>query len=76
MTAATAKKILRGRLSVFETKEIDWENAVKNSSGLSQGELSRAADEAAKRVVLGDRTVITNEDLSASIAERKSSSHH
>jgi len=70
-----AKKILQARLSVFETKDIDWNKAVENGSGLSQGELSRAADEAAKRVVLGNRTVITNEDLSASIAERKSSSH-
>ena len=72
---AIAKKILQARLSVFETKDIDWDKAVKNGSGLSQGELSRAADEAAKRVILGDRTALTNEDLSASLAERKSASH-
>ncbi len=71
----TAKKILQARLSVFETKDIDWDKAIKNGTGLSQGDLSRAADEAAKRAVLGDRTVITNEDLSSSIAERTSASH-
>jgi len=73
---AIANRILEARLSVFETKGIDWRKVVETASGLSQGELSRAADEAAKRAVLSDRTVITNEDLFASIAERKSASHH
>ena len=72
---AIAKKILQARLSVFDTKDIDWDRAVETGSGLSQGDLSRAADEAAKRAVLSDRTAITNEDLSASITERKSASH-
>lgn len=70
-----ARNILRARLSVFDTADIDWEKTTMNSAGLSQGELTRAADEAAKRAILADRTAVTHEDVSASIAERKSASH-
>lgn len=70
-----AADILRTRLAGFDTGEVDWQRAVAAASGLSQGELSRAADEAAKRAILDDRITLTNDDLSASIAERKSASH-
>lgn len=66
--------ILKARLSIFDTSAIDWEDTVKAAEGLSQGELTRAADEAAKRAVLSDRDFVSAQDLSASIAERQSAS--
>ena len=66
-----ARRILKSRLSTFKTQGIDWDAAVKAGSGLSQSELSRVAEEAAKRVVLAKRFSITNEDLTVAIAERK-----
>ena len=73
---AVASDILKARLALFDTEGIDWQEAANAAEGLSQGELSRAADEAAKRAVLADRTVVTQEDLSASIRERMSPSHN
>lgn len=70
------EEILRTRLSIFETSSVDWRAAVEKADGLSQGEISRAADEAAKRAILDDRADITSQDLAASIAERRSAAIH
>lgn len=66
-----ARRILMSRLANFKTAGIDWDTAVKAGADMSQAELSRAAEEAAKRAVLAKRVLITNEDLGAAIAERK-----
>jgi SpoVK/Ycf46/Vps4 family AAA+-type ATPase len=66
-----ATRILKMRLASFDVGEIDWNSAMKAASGMSQSDLARAADEAAKRAVLAERTVITQDDLGAAIAERK-----
>lgn len=68
-------KILQSRLVAFETKRVNWKKAVELTAGLSQAEISRAADEAAKRAILADRGSVTNEDLSVSIKERRSAAH-
>lgn len=68
-------KILQTRLLGFETDEIDWPKFVEMTAGLSQAEISRAADEAAKRAILTDRASITNDDVSVSIQERRSATH-
>jgi len=74
--ASTTQKILEARLSLFDASEIDWKEIEVKASGLSQGELSRAADESAKRAILSDRNAITQSDLSASIEERRIASKH
>lgn len=71
-----ATSILQSRLSLFDTGEIDWKKIIEESSGLSQGELTRAADEAAKKAVLSDHVKISQSDLSASIEERQFASRH
>lgn len=68
-----AEGILKTRLSGFDTKGMRWKQVVEGASGLSQAEISRAADEAAKRAILDDRTLITRDDLLGAIAERKAS---
>ncbi|WP_430470459.1 AAA family ATPase [Thalassospira lucentensis] len=73
---SVAQNILEARLSLFDTSEIDWKEIRGKTAGLSQGELSRAADEAAKRVILSDRIKVTQDDLSASIEERQFASKH
>jgi len=66
-----ARGILESRLSTFRTDGIDWEAAVLAGAGLSQAELSRAAEDAAKHAVLADRDIVTSDDLIGAIAERK-----
>lgn len=70
---SVAEGILKTRLSGFDTKGMRWTDVVKETSGLSQAEISRAADEAAKRAILADRTRVTRADLLGAIAERKTS---
>jgi SpoVK/Ycf46/Vps4 family AAA+-type ATPase len=66
-----AVRLLKNRLASFDTERIDWEFVAKSAEGMSQSELAHAADEAAKRAVLAERTLIVQEDLSAAIVERK-----
>ncbi len=71
--SSIAEGILKTRLSGFDTKGMSWKQVVKACAGLSQAEISKAADEAAKRAILDDRLRITRGDLVAAIAERKAS---
>ena len=71
-----AEGILKTRLSAFSVKGISWKKAAEMICGLSQSEISKVADEAAKRAILDDRTRITLDDLSEAIAERKESIQH
>ncbi len=66
-----AVRILKNRLSAFDIKQIDWDEVARVAVGMSQSELARAADEAAKRAVLTERNAITQGDLGSAIAERK-----
>lgn len=70
-----ATRILKTRLASFDTNEISWDSAVTAAAGMSQSELVRAADEAAKRAVLAERSFVTQDDLGAAIAERKAPTH-
>lgn len=65
------QRIIRQRLSTFKTPSIDWQAAAEACGGMSQAEITRAADEAAKRAVLDDRMEVTDSDLGKAIAERK-----
>ena len=64
-------RVLKTRLASFDIQKIDWESVVTAAEGMSQSELARAADDAAKRAVLTERNTISQEDLSVAIAERK-----
>jgi SpoVK/Ycf46/Vps4 family AAA+-type ATPase len=68
-----AARILKNRLASFDTERIDWDAVAKATEGMSQSELARVGDESAKRAVLAERNIITQDDLSAAIAERKAS---
>jgi SpoVK/Ycf46/Vps4 family AAA+-type ATPase len=66
-----ATRILKNRLASFDTERIDWDAVAKATEGMSQSELARVADESAKRAVLAERNIISQNDVSAAIAERK-----
>ena len=69
--ALVAQRIMRTRLSTFKTTAIDWKSSAAEAEGLSQAEIARSMDEAAKQVVLEGRVELTADDLSRAIAERK-----
>jgi SpoVK/Ycf46/Vps4 family AAA+-type ATPase len=73
-TAELAEEIIQRKLAPFQTADLDWSRIVAEAQGLSQAELVRASEEAAKRAVLGGSTRITMEDLLAAVRERKGAS--
>ncbi|GAA3719775.1 ATP-binding protein [Sphingomonas cynarae] len=72
--AQVARAILEGRLSTFDTAPVSWEDATEGVDGLSQADVARVADEAAKRALLAGRDSVETTDLLAAIAERKAAS--
>jgi len=70
-----AQAILESRLSTFDTNGIDWQPIIAEAAGLSQADLARIADEAAKYALLGDRERVSAEDLSRAVGERKAAAH-
>lgn len=66
-----AKGILEAHLSTFKLDKGDWPRIIAASEGLSQADLARAADEAAKVAVLADSDQIETSSLLAALAERR-----
>lgn len=72
--APVAHRIMEARLATFHTAALDWSPVTEAASGLSQAEIARAADEAAKTAVLDGHTRISTPELLASLAERRRAS--
>lgn len=70
-SAEVARAILMGRLATFDTASVDWEVATHEAEGLSQADLSRIADEAAKQALLAGRDQVATDDILAAITERR-----
>jgi SpoVK/Ycf46/Vps4 family AAA+-type ATPase len=66
-----ARGILESHLTGFDLSDIDWSSVLEVTAGLSQAELSRAADEAAKFAVLEDSDEIKMPVLLSTLAERR-----
>jgi SpoVK/Ycf46/Vps4 family AAA+-type ATPase len=66
-----AKDILRRKLAGFETAELDWASVLPEAEGLSQADLTRASEEAAKQAVLGGSQRIGTGTLLSALRERK-----
>jgi SpoVK/Ycf46/Vps4 family AAA+-type ATPase len=69
--AEIARGILEARLATYSLDLVSWSAVLEATSGLSQAEISRAADEAAKVAVLGDHNSVTSAALVAALDERK-----
>jgi SpoVK/Ycf46/Vps4 family AAA+-type ATPase len=69
-----AVKVIQSRLARFDTRALDWRRISSEVAGLSQGELVRASDEAAKHAILQGTDCIATEDLLIALHERKHAS--
>lgn len=67
----TAVKIIESRLAQFNVDRVGWAKVSTEVSGLSQGELVRASDEAAKHAILQGTVCITTEELLVALHERR-----
>lgn len=66
------ERILRNRLRTFKKRDVDFAAAAKLGAGLSQADLVRAADDAAKHALLANRKQIKHDDLIVALTERSS----
>lgn len=66
-----AIRIIESRLARFNTEAVNWNHISDSLTGLSQGELVRASDEAAKQAILQGRNPISTEDLLTALHERQ-----
>jgi SpoVK/Ycf46/Vps4 family AAA+-type ATPase len=71
-----AEGILKARLSTFDTKGMRWREVVAATAGMSQADIARVADEAAKHAILDHRTLVTRNDILLAVSERKASTEN
>lgn len=69
-----AGEIVEARLARFDTSGLDWPRVRSELQGLSQAELVRASDEAAKNAILNGTDRIQTDDLLTALFERRNAS--
>jgi SpoVK/Ycf46/Vps4 family AAA+-type ATPase len=70
-TAEVTRGIVESHLATFTLDGLDWQPVLDAAEGLSQADIARAADEAAKVAVLRDSNRISAPVLTAALRERK-----
>ena len=71
---ALINRIFKNRLAAFDTKALVWDELSEAAMGLSPAEIVRAAENAAKSVLLAGGKSIVSSELVASIVERRKAS--
>ena len=66
-----AGEIMRRKLALFETDDVDWSRVLPLAQSLSSADLVRVSEEAAKNAVLGSSKRITTESILSALEERK-----
>jgi SpoVK/Ycf46/Vps4 family AAA+-type ATPase len=66
-----AAALMKNRLANFGLDDIRWNELLREAEGLSQAELVRASDDAAKDAVLGESLNVAHDRLLAAVRERK-----
>ncbi|AZG78983.1 AAA family ATPase [Methylocystis rosea] len=66
--------LLRTRLDRFDTRGLAWNEAITQAEKLSQAEITRAADDAVKTIILRGGKRITTEAVLDALAERRQAS--
>lgn len=70
--AVAIREALQRRLTGFSYTRLSWKKVTDCAIGLSTADVVAAAEDAARRAVLGDRNIITTLDLVNSLERRRS----
>lgn len=65
------KQIIKMSLSAMRTAKLDWKLVLDESKGFSGAQIARAAQDAAKRIILASEEIVTQEALLQSIREHR-----
>lgn len=71
-SAEVAERVLKDRLAMLRTSEVDWPAVVGAAEGLSHADITRACENAAKNAILGRRTAVETGELVDALKERRS----
>ena len=66
-----AETVMKGRLALLDTAQVEWPTVVAAAEGLSHAEIARACEQAAKNVILDHRTAVDTGALVATLDERR-----
>ena len=66
-----ARELIETKLALFDISRVNFEPIAGAARGLSQGEISRACEQAAKTTVLANRKSIETETLLSALDERR-----
>ena len=69
--AVLVERLLRARLDRFDARGLNWRDAAEQAVGLAQAEIVRAADNAAKSILLRNAKRITSDALIDAVTERR-----
>jgi SpoVK/Ycf46/Vps4 family AAA+-type ATPase len=70
-SSVEAVDVLRRRLAAMDTSAVSWEEVTDHVNELSQAELVRAAEAAAKRAILDESDSVQTSDLTIALDERR-----
>ena len=71
-TEEIVTRVMRGRLALLDTSNIEWRMAAKAAEGLSHAEITMACEQAAKNAILDHTTAVRGGEVVAAPAERRS----
>jgi SpoVK/Ycf46/Vps4 family AAA+-type ATPase len=66
-----ALRVMRGRLALLDSSEVDWDRAVETAHGLSHAEIAHACEQAAKNAILQHSTTVSSDELVREIEQRR-----
>lgn len=70
-SADISEQVMRARLALLNTSQVDWSGAVEAAEGLSHSEVTRACEQAAKNAILQQHTRIDTGELVEALRERR-----
>ena len=70
-TPDLGEQVVRARLALLDTSEVEWVRVRVAMEGLSHADLTRACEQAAKQTILGRRTHVATEVLVAALEGRR-----
>jgi AAA+ superfamily predicted ATPase len=68
---AAIEKAMRRRLQGFEAGQVDWKQITKSAEGLSTADVIAATEDAARRAVILDNSIIETSAIVASLERRR-----
>jgi SpoVK/Ycf46/Vps4 family AAA+-type ATPase len=69
--AELATRVMRARLALLDTAQLDWSAAATAADGLSHAEVAMACEHAAKDAILDHSTAVRGTELLAALEERR-----